>query len=107
MGDSFRLIQNGYADAMICGGAEAAITPMSIAGFGAMKALSKRNDNPKIASRPWDADRDGFVVGEGAGILVLESLERAVRRDAPILAELVGYGMSGDCLPHHITRRRR
>ena len=101
VGDSFRLIQNGYADAMICGGAEAAITPMSIAGFGAMKALSKRNDNPKIASRPWDADRDGFVVGEGAGILVLESLERAVRRDAPILAELVGYGMSGDAF--HIT----
>ena len=101
VGDSFRLIQNGYADAMICGGAEAAITPMSIAGFGAMKALSKRNDNPKIASRPWDADRDGFVVGEGAGILVLESLDRAVRRDAPILAELVGYGMSGDAF--HIT----
>ena len=101
VGDSFRLIQNGYADAMICGGAEAAITPMSIAGFGAMKALSKRNDNPEIASRPWDADRDGFVVGEGAGILVLESLDRAVRRDAPILAELVGYGMSGDAF--HIT----
>ena len=101
VGDSFRLIQNGYADAMICGGAEAAITPMSIAGFGAMKALSKRNDNPKIASRPWDTDRDGFVVGEGAGILVLESLDRAVRRDAPILAEMVGYGMSGDAF--HIT----
>ena len=107
VGDSFRLIQNGYADAMICGGAEAAITPMSIAGFGAMKALSKRNDNPKIASRPWDADRDGFVVGEGAGILVLESLDRAVRRDAPILAELVGYGMSGGRIPHHFARRRR
>jgi 3-oxoacyl-[acyl-carrier-protein] synthase II len=101
VGDSFRLIQNGYADAMICGGTEAAITPMSIAGFGAMKALSTRNDDPVIASRPWDADRDGFVVGEGAGILVLEALDSAVRRDAPILAEMVGYGMSGDAF--HIT----
>ncbi len=101
VGDSFRLIQNGYADAMICGGAEAAITPMSIAGFAAMKALSKRNENPEIASRPWDADRDGFVVGEGAGIMVLEALDTAVRRDAPILAEMVGYGMSGDAF--HIT----
>ena len=101
VGDSFRLIQHGYADAMICGGAEAAITPMSIAGFGAMKALSTRNESPEVASRPWDVDRDGFVVGEGAGILVLEVLDSAVRRDAPILAEMVGYGMSGDA--HHIT----
>ncbi len=101
VGDSFRLIQNGYADAMICGGAEAAITPMSIAGFGAMKALSTRNDDPAQACRPWDIDRDGFVVGEGAGILVLESLEGALRRDAPIIAEMVGYGLSGDAF--HIT----
>ena len=101
VGDSFRLIQQGYADAMICGGAEAAITPMSIAGFGAMKALSTRNEEPAVASRPWDAGRDGFVVGEGAGLLVLEELEGAVRRDAPILAEVVGYGMSGDAF--HIT----
>ena len=101
MGDSFRLIQNGYAEAMICGGAEAAITPMSIAGFGAMKALSTRNDDPGCASRPWDVDRDGFVVGEGAGILVLESLEGALRRDAPIIAEMIGYGQSGDAF--HIT----
>ena len=101
VGDSFRLIQRGDADAMICGGSEAAITPLSIAGFGAMKALSTRNDRPAVASRPWDISRDGFVVGEGAGILVLESLENALRRDAPIVAEMVGYGMSGDA--HHIT----
>ena len=101
VGDSFRLIQNGYADAMICGGAEAAITPMSIAGFGAMRALSTRNDDPAGASRPWDIDRDGFVVGEGAGILVLESLEGALRRDAPIIAEMTGYGQSGDA--YHIS----
>ena len=101
IGDSYRLIQHGYADAMICGGAEAAITPMSIAGFAAMRALSTRNDAPETASRPWDADRDGFVVGEGAGILVLEEYESARRRDAPIIAEMVGYGMSGDA--HHIT----
>lgn len=101
VGDSFRLIQNGYADAMICGGAEAAITPMSIAGFAAMKALSTRNDRPEAASRPWDAERDGFVVGEGAGLLVLEELESAQRRGAPIIAEMVGYGMGGDA--YHIT----
>ena len=101
IGDSYRLIQHGYADAMICGGAEAAITPMSIAGFAAMRALSTRNDAPETASRPWDAERDGFVVGEGAGILVLEEYESARRRDAPIIAEMVGYGMSGDA--HHIT----
>jgi 3-oxoacyl-[acyl-carrier-protein] synthase II len=101
VGDSFKIIQRGDADVMICGGAEAAITPMSIGGFGNMKALSFRNDDPAHACRPWDADRDGFVVGEGAGILVLEELERARARNAPIVAELVGYGMSGDA--YHIT----
>lgn len=101
IGDSFRLIQHGYADAMICGGAEAAITPMGVGGFAAMKALSTRNDDPERASRPWDKGRDGFVVGEGAGILILEDLEHAQRRGAPILAEIVGYGMSGDAF--HIT----
>ncbi len=101
VGDSFRIIGRGEADIMICGGTEAAITPMGVGGFAAMKALSTRNDDPEHACRPWDVDRDGFVVGEGAGILILESLDSAVRRDAPILAELVGYGMSGDA--HHIT----
>ena len=102
IGDSYRLIQRGDADAMICGGAEAAITPMSVAGFGNMKALSMRNDDPERACRPWDAARDGFVIGEGAGILVLEELEFARRRrGAEIVAELVGYGMSGDAF--HIT----
>jgi 3-oxoacyl-[acyl-carrier-protein] synthase II len=101
IGDSFRLIQHGYADAMICGGSEACITPMGIGGFAAMRALSTRNDEPKRASRPWDREREGFVVGEGAGILILEELERAHRRQAPILAEIAGYGMSADA--HHIT----
>ena len=101
IGDSFRLIQRGDADVMICGGAEAAVTPMSIGGFAAMRALSQRNDEPERASRPWDKDRDGFVVGEGAGILVLEDLETAQKRGAPIMAEIVGYGMSGDAF--HIT----
>jgi 3-oxoacyl-[acyl-carrier-protein] synthase II len=101
IGDSFRLIQHGYADVMICGGAEACITPMGIGGFAAMRALSTRNENPEHACRPWDKERDGFIVGEGAGIVVLEELERAVKRGAPILAELVGYGMSSDA--HHIT----
>ena len=101
IGDSFRLIQWGYAEAMICGGAEAAITPMSVGGFAAMKALSTRNDAPEVASRPWDKDRDGFIIGEGAGILILEELEHARKRGAPILAEIVGYGMSGDAF--HIT----
>jgi len=102
IGDSFKIIQRGDAEVMICGGSEAAITPMGLGGFGAMKALSTRNDDPEHASRPFDADRDGFVVGEGAGILILESLEHAQKRNAPILAELVGYGMSGDAF--HITQ---
>lgn len=102
VGDSARLIERGDAEVMICGGTEAAITPMGIGGFAAMKALSTRNDQPACASRPFDAERDGFVVGEGAGILVIESLDHAQRRNAPILAELVGYGMSGDA--NHITQ---
>jgi 3-oxoacyl-[acyl-carrier-protein] synthase II len=101
IGDSYRLIQHGYADAMICGGSEACITPMGVGGFAAMRALSQRNHDPAHASRPWDSQRDGFVVGEGAGILILEELERAKKRGAPILAEMVGYGMSGDA--YHIT----
>ena len=101
IGDSFRMIQRGDADAMICGGTEAAVTPMGIGGFAAMRALSTRNDEPERASRPWDKDRDGFVVGEGAGILVLEELEMARARGAPILAEVVGYGMSADAF--HVT----
>ncbi len=101
IGDSYRLIKHGYADTMICGGAEACVTPMGIGGFAAMRALSTRNDEPHKASRPWDKGRDGFVVGEGSGILVLEELDRARKRDAPILAEIVGYGMSGDAF--HIT----
>ncbi|HVA63252.1 MAG TPA: beta-ketoacyl-ACP synthase II [Terriglobales bacterium] len=101
IGDALRLIQHGYADAMIAGGAEAAITPLSVAGFAAMRALSTRNDDPAHASRPFDLHRDGFVIGEGSGILILEELERARRRGAPILAELVGYGMSADAF--HIT----
>ena len=101
IGDAFRLIQNGYADAMICGGAEAAVTPLGIAGFAAMRALSTRNDEPERASRPWDRDRDGFVVGEGAGVLVLEAWELARKRGAPMLAEVLGYGMTADA--HHVT----
>jgi 3-oxoacyl-[acyl-carrier-protein] synthase II len=102
VGDSFEIIQRCDAEVMICGGAEASITPMGIGGFAAMKALSTRNDEPSRASRPFDAERDGFVVGEGAGILILESLEHADRRGANILAEIVGYGMSGDAF--HITQ---
>jgi 3-oxoacyl-[acyl-carrier-protein] synthase II len=101
IGDSFRLIQHGYANAMICGGAEACITPLGVGGFAAMRALSTRNDDPQHASRPWDRDRDGFVIGEGAGILILEELELAKQRGANILAELVGYGMGGDA--YHIS----
>jgi len=101
IGDSFRMIQRGDADAMICGGTEAAVTPMGIGGFAAMRALSTRNDAPERASRPWDKDRDGFVVGEGAGMLILEELEMARGRGARILAEIVGYGMSADAF--HVT----
>jgi len=101
IGDSFRLIQRGLADAMIAGGAEAAVSKMSVGGFCAMRALSTRNDEPERASRPFDRDRDGFVIGEGAGILVLEELGHARSRGAPILCEIVGYGMSGDA--YHIT----
>jgi len=101
IGDSFRMIQRGEAIAMICGGTEAAVTPMGIGGFAAMRALSTRNDEPLRASRPWDRDRDGFVVGEGAGILVIEEMEFAKARGAKILAEVVGYGMSADAF--HVT----
>ena len=102
VGDSFKIIQRGDADAMLCGVAEAAITPMGVGGFAAMRALSTRNEDPEHASRPFDADRDGFVIGEGAGVLVLEELERARGRGAKIYAELVGYGMSSDAF--HITQ---
>ncbi len=101
VGDSFKLIQRGAADVMICGGTEAAITPMGVGGFAAMRALSTRNNEPEKSSRPFDKDRDGFVIGEGAGILILEGLDFAVKRGAPILAEISGYGMSGDAF--HIT----
>lgn len=102
IGDAFKIIQRSDADVMIAGGTEAAITPMGVGGFSAMRALSTRNDEPERACRPWDRDRDGFVMGEGAGILVLEELEFAKRRGAPIFAELVGYGMSADA--YHITQ---
>ena len=102
IGDSFKIIERGAAEMMICGGTEATITPMGIGGFASMRALSTRNDEPEKASRPFDAGRDGFVVGEGTGILILESLEHATKRNAPILAEIVGYGMSGDA--YHITQ---
>jgi 3-oxoacyl-[acyl-carrier-protein] synthase II len=102
IGDSFRIIQHNDADVMIAGGTEAAITPMGVGGFAAMRALSTRNDEPERASRPWDRDRDGFVIGEGAGILILEELEFARKRGAHILAEIAGYGMSGDA--YHMTQ---
>jgi len=101
IGDSFKIIQRAAADVMICGGAESAITPMSVAGFAAMRALSTRNDDPLTASRPFEQDRDGFVIGEGAGIMILEDLEFARRRGARIYSELVGYGMTADAF--HIT----
>jgi 3-oxoacyl-[acyl-carrier-protein] synthase II len=101
IGDAFRLIQLGLADAMVCGGAESAITPLGVAGFASAKALSFRNDDPATASRPFDLDRDGFVIGEGAGVLVLESLDHARSRGATVLAEIVGYGTT--CDAHHIT----
>jgi 3-oxoacyl-[acyl-carrier-protein] synthase II len=101
IGDSFKIIQRGDADVMICGGAESAITPMSVAGFASMRALSTRNDDPQHASRPFERDRDGFVIGEGAGIMILEELELAKRRGARIYAELVGYGMTADAF--HLT----
>ena len=101
IGEALETIRRGTCDAVICGGAEATITPLGIGGFNAMKALSTRNDAPEKACRPWDEQRDGFVMSEGAGIVVLESLERAQRRDAPILAELVGYATTSDA--HHIT----
>ncbi len=102
IGDAYKIIQRGDADVMIAGGTEAAVTPMSVGGFSAMRALSTRNNAPEKSSRPWDSARDGFVIGEGAGILILEELDFARQRGAKILAEIVGYGMSGDA--YHITQ---
>jgi 3-oxoacyl-[acyl-carrier-protein] synthase II len=102
IGDAYKIIQRCDADVMIAGGSEAAITPMGVGGFAAMRALSTRNDAPEKASRPWDSGRDGFVIGEGAGIVILEELEHARKRGAPIFAEIIGYGMSADA--YHITQ---
>src|SRR5947207_11949456 len=102
IGESWRMIKFGDAAVFLAGGSEAAIIPIGLAGFGAMKALSTRNDDPEHASRPWDRDRDGFVIGEGAGVLILEELEYAKKRGANIIAEIVGYGMSGDA--YHMTQ---
>jgi 3-oxoacyl-[acyl-carrier-protein] synthase II len=101
IGDSFKMIQRGTAKAMICGGVEAVVTPLAVGGFNAMRALSTRNDEPEKASRPFDKDRDGFVIAEGSGIMILEELEFALERGAPILAEIVGYGLTGDA--YHMT----
>ncbi len=101
IGDAWEIIRRGDADAMIAGGSEAAITPMGVGGFAAMRALSTRNDDPAHASRPFDRDRDGFVIGEGSGVLVIEALDLAVKRGAKIYAEIVGYGMSADA--YHMT----
>jgi 3-oxoacyl-[acyl-carrier-protein] synthase II len=101
IGDAFRLVQQGYAQAMICGGTEAAVTPLSVAGFASARALSTRNNEPQLASRPFDRDRDGFVIGEGCGILILESLDHALSRGARIYAEIIGYGMT--CDAYHMT----
>jgi len=101
IGDAALYIKHGYADAIIAGGSEAVVSPMPLAGFSSMRALSTRNDEPERASRPWDRDRDGFVIGEGAGIVILEELEHARRRGAPILAEVLGFGMSSDAF--HIS----
>src|SRR6202012_3576377 len=102
IGDAFRTIQYGDADIMITGGSEATVTPMAIGGFANMKALSERNDSPATASRPFDATRDGFVMGEGAGVVVLEAMDRAIERGARIYGEIVGFGMTGDA--HHLTQ---
>lgn len=102
IGDAYKIIQRCDADVMIAGGSEAAITPMGVGGFAAMRALSTRNDDPETASRPWDRERDGFVIGEGAGVVILEDLETAKNRGAKILAEIIGYGMSADAF--HITQ---